>query len=324
MLISVAICTYQRYGDLAACLASLRQQSLSPDDREILVMDNSPDREHSQRMMAALGDLPGLRWFHVDRPGLSYARNRAIEHARTPLIAFIDDDVTVTPGWLAALVDGFAQFGDTAHSAGGPVRANWPTPPPSWMAADMLPFLSVVDRGGEARLLETEEWVPGANAAYRIDRLRAAGGFRERLGRFGGEEILLSNEDTETTDRMHLAGGRTAWLPQAAVAHRIDVSRLDRGWFRRRFAWQAVSDFMVHPSHHGATARENWAEAAEYIDYTGLPGIEALAIAQTRPDLCQWQMTAVYKLVLSLLAGVKPDTAAPMPAAPQGEENENG
>jgi GT2 family glycosyltransferase len=317
--ISVAVCTYERYASLKATLAALRVQTGPADQREILVLDNSPDRALSLRQQAELGAFPGLRWFHLDQPGVAHARNAATNEARGKLLAFVDDDVTPQPGWLAALLDGFSRFGDDAHSAGGPVRPDWSAPPPPWLAEGMLPFLSLVDRGPLARLLAHDEWIPAANAAFRLDRLQAAGGFCETLGRKGDDSNLLSNEDTELMNRLHRAGGHTAWLPSAAVLHRISAERLDQSWFRRRFAWQAISDFMVQPAHHRTHAAASWREAEAYLAHIGTPGFAALTAEQPRADLCHWQMSAIYHLLLGLLSGAPiEDRESPTAKQPHG------
>jgi glycosyltransferase involved in cell wall biosynthesis len=303
MLISVAICTYQRYKPLATTLVSLEQQAINPTEREILVIDNSPDPEASRRENDRHKAIQGLRWFHLDRPGVAHARNRAVAEAKADKLAFIDDDVTVTPGWLAAVLDGFERFGAAAHSVGGPVRPHWLAPRPDWLAEGMLPFLSLIDRGPTARLLSHDEWIPTANAAFRLDRLREVGGFCETLGRNGNAVTLLSNEDTELLGRLHAAGGHTAWSPGASVLHRIDASRLDQEWFRRRFAWQAISDFMVQPNHHVTHSASNWHEAAQYLEYLQGNAADALSMDHPKPDLCHWQMSAIYHLILGLLSG---------------------
>jgi len=303
MLISVAICTYQRYESLALTLESLENQAIPPIAREILVIDNSPDPQASQSEHDKHKTIPGLRWFHLGRPGVAHARNRAVAEAKADRLAFIDDDVTVSPGWLAAVLNAFERFGRNAHSVGGPVRPHWLAPRPEWLAEGMLPFLSLIDRGPTDRLLAHEEWIPTANAAFRVDRLKNIGGFCETLGRNGNAVTLLSNEDTELLGRLHAAGGQTAWSPGASVLHRIDPSRLDQAWFRRRFAWQAISDFMVQPDHHVAHSASSWHEAAQYLAHLAGNATDALSQDHTKPDLCHWQMSAIYHLILGMLSG---------------------
>ena len=56
--------------------------------------------------------------------------------------------------------------------------------------------------------------------------------------------------------RRVLAGGqRAVYQPGAIVEHRIRAERLTREWFRRRVAWQCVSDFIVDPAFAARRAR---------------------------------------------------------------------
>src|SRR5579864_5655662 len=151
MLISAVVCTYDRYARLGNCLGALERQTLAPEQREIIVVDNTPDRGESYRQQAAYSALPNLRWIHEPLAGLSHARNVAMWQARAPLIAFIDDDAVAYADWLAALVEAFGGFEDAVHIVGGPVRPAWSGPRPDWLADGLLGYLSLLDRGGEAR-----------------------------------------------------------------------------------------------------------------------------------------------------------------------------
>ena len=50
-----------------------------------------------------------MRYVCERRPGLDWARNRAIVEARGDIIAFTDDDVVVDPGWVRALAEVFSE-----------------------------------------------------------------------------------------------------------------------------------------------------------------------------------------------------------------------
>lgn len=228
MLISAIICTYDRYAGLGNCLGTLERQTLQREQYEIIVVDNTPERAESDRKAASYAGWRNLRWIHQPRPGLSNARNLAMWQARAPLLAFIDDDALASPDWLAALVDAFAGFGESVHIVGGPVRPAWSGARPQWLADGLLGYLSLLDRGSEARVLGDGEWVAGTNVAYRAERLRAAGGFAPALGRAGVGRVLLSNDETELEERIKAAGGGVGWAPAAAVEHRIDDERLQR------------------------------------------------------------------------------------------------
>lgn len=107
--VTVAICTRDRSEDLARCLDSLdraRQQ-----DFEILVVDNAPSSEATRELVRRRGRV---RYVREPRPGLDWARNRAIAEATGEVIAFTDDDVEVDPDWVRAIA---APFADEAVAA---------------------------------------------------------------------------------------------------------------------------------------------------------------------------------------------------------------
>ena len=65
----------------------------------------------------------GLDYLYVHAPArnISIARNAALDAAQAPLVAFIDDDETATPLWLAALLECHQQTSATIIF--GPVQA---------------------------------------------------------------------------------------------------------------------------------------------------------------------------------------------------------
>ncbi|NTW02977.1 MAG: glycosyltransferase family 2 protein [Oscillochloris sp.] len=100
---SVVVCSHKRLDSLQRCLESL--VALPDDGQELLVIDDSPA---DQRITAIVETFPCVRYIQSDRPGLSTARNLAMREARGAIVAFVDADAVVDPGWLRALLSGFA------------------------------------------------------------------------------------------------------------------------------------------------------------------------------------------------------------------------
>src|SRR5215467_8415610 len=200
--ITAAICTYDRYATLPKAVASLSRQSLADDQFEIIVVDNSPDPERSREISEDFSEIANLSWLVEKTPGLANARNVATEAARAPLIAFLDDDAIAGSSWLDKLLSAFSQFGEDAQIAGGRVDPIWAAPRPHWLGDKLLGYVSVVDWGGLTRIAAASEWVAGTNIALRVDALKSAGGFSQRLGRKQGEEALLSNDENEVIARL--------------------------------------------------------------------------------------------------------------------------
>ncbi len=170
--------------------------------------------------------------------------------ATSEIVAFIDDDAVAEPGWAAALLNAFETFPNAA-AIGGPVRPLWQSPRPAWLGDDMLGHLSIIDHGNRPRMLPSGQHLVGCNMAFRRKDLVEAGGFPRQLGRIGSELSLLSNGDRGVFERLR---GAIAYTPDAVVHHRIDAARLSQSWFRRRAAWQAVSDYLMDPQAAAAHA----------------------------------------------------------------------
>jgi GT2 family glycosyltransferase len=112
--LTVAICTKDRPDNLARCLNSLLPLQ-SPNAFEIVVIDNAPSDDRTQALVSG---VPSVRYVREPKPGLNFARNRALEEANTELLAFLDDDVVVDRQWLKGLMTAWAENPDAAACTG--------------------------------------------------------------------------------------------------------------------------------------------------------------------------------------------------------------
>jgi GT2 family glycosyltransferase len=103
--VTVAVCTRDRADDLAICLDALCR--LDYPAFEVLVVDNAPSDDATERLVRAR--YPNVRYVREPRPGLDWARNRAIVESRGEILAYTDDDVVVDAGWVSALAQIFAE-----------------------------------------------------------------------------------------------------------------------------------------------------------------------------------------------------------------------
>jgi GT2 family glycosyltransferase len=254
--ISVAICTHNRFDDLHNALEALVGQTLPADAFEVLIVDNSSDHAARDAFRATQRFPANARWHDSSPPGLSRARNVALEKAKAPIVAFLDDDATPCRGWIAALVETFVKHPNAAAVA-GPIEAQWPNKRPAWLPPRQEGALTVLDLGPENRILVANEYGYGANLAVRRDLALAVGAFDEQLGRNGGMS-LLSGEEVALQDRLRAAGHVVYYAADARVLHRMRPERLTRNWFRARMAWQAVSENLQH----GGVPWPDWSRSA--------------------------------------------------------------
>lgn len=104
-LITVAVCTRNRTEDLVVCLESLIKLDYPAID--LLVIDNAPSNDRSKKLVQT--KFPNVRYVLEPRPGLDWARNRAIIESQGEIIAYTDDDVVVDPHWVSALTNIFTE-----------------------------------------------------------------------------------------------------------------------------------------------------------------------------------------------------------------------
>ncbi len=307
----VAICTYDRYPLLRRALAgALRQQAPGLDWR-VVVVDNSPDQAQAAAERDRHAGTGRLDYRLEPRSGIANARNVALaaaQDAGAEILVFLDDDAVPREDWLARLVGAF----DAADIAavGGKVELEWSTPRPAWLHDLALPYLSLIDWGPERRALSAQEWLACANLAFRVAALAAIGGFDVLLGRSGPGATLVSNEESQVLQRLRQAGQRLLYEPTAVVSHLAHPDRLSQVWFRRRAAWQAVSDFLQDPAAATARLAGAWREIRHY---TGrLPwwrrGFASLERDVADPRLFMKQLHAIYLLTLKQLAGLPRET----------------
>lgn len=240
---TVAVCTRDRPDSLPRALRSLT--ALRYPRYEILVVDNAPRTDATAELIRT--SFPGtpIRYVRADRPGLSWARNRAIAEARGDVLAFTDDDVEADGYWLAELVAAFGAVDNVACTTGltPPIRLE--TRAEVWRE-QFAPFQK---RGFERQVFDMAEHRPdnpafpfagsiigsGNNMAFRTSVLRSLGGFDPALG--AGTKAL-AGEDFAAFFRVLTAGYRAVYTPSAIAWH---MHRQDYPALRKQLRGYGIS-----------------------------------------------------------------------------------
>jgi glycosyltransferase involved in cell wall biosynthesis len=228
----VAVCTNRPPHAVAGALDALSADAPSAP-RAVVTSGLSAEAVEAHRRAA-----PGWTVLAESRPGLSRARNRALAWTEgdDEVIAFVDDDALVHPGWHVALTRRWAEAPETVACIGGPIVPSYSVAPPTWLSDAILPALTVLDRGDTVRDLEGEEAVYGANISFRAGPLRRAGGFDPAWGHSGARTYF--GEEDEAQRALRRLGYTTRYVPDAKVDHVIPADRLTRRAFvERRYAF---------------------------------------------------------------------------------------
>ncbi len=203
-----------------------------PGVAEVVAVDDASD--------PPIGPVDGARVLRLrTNAGPAVARNVGLGAVATPLVAFVDGDVRLEPGWLDGLL---LHFADERVALVAPRVA---CAPGAGSVARYEQTNSPLDLGVEpGRIVPGGRlsYVPAAAIVVRTEALRQIGGFDRSL-RYG--------EDVDAVWRLVEAGWRCRYEPAAEVLHR------PRGTWRGLLAQRVAYGSSAAPlarKHPGAVA----------------------------------------------------------------------
>lgn len=208
-VVSIVVPTRNRGELIAETLRALLD--IANPQLEIVVADQSTDDATQRAVEAVAGDDRRVRYHRTATVGSSAGRNVGATVACAPIVAYVDDDCVVSPGWLDALLAEFA-----AHDVAA-------------VYGQLLPYEQEERTGTEVGFKDEQARqefagrVPpwyighGGNMAFRRADLLDVGGFDPLLSAGG---LLRSNEDGDISYRLLAAGRRVAYNPAMLAYHK--------------------------------------------------------------------------------------------------------
>jgi glycosyltransferase involved in cell wall biosynthesis len=219
-LVTVAVCTRDRTEDLRVCLDALVR--LDYPDLDMLVVDNAPSDDATKLLVE--DSYPRVRYVREPRPGLDWARNRAIAEARGEIVAYTDDDVVVDPGWVWALV---GAFGDSQVMAVTGLVVPYELETEAQVLFERNGFgrgfvrrywrIDVESGERSSRYLAAGRYGTGANMAFRRSVFEDVGYFDPALD---VGTVTNGGGDLEMFFRVLKGGHLLVYEPTAVVRHR--------------------------------------------------------------------------------------------------------
>ncbi len=230
--ISALICCYtmERWTDLVAAVDEVDRQAGGAAEilAEILVCVDHNDA----LLRRAADELPHASVFaNAHEPGLSGARNTAVERATGEVLVFLDDDAVPEPGWLSALIGAFDE--DDVAAVGGAATPAWSGPRPRWFPVEFDWVVGCSYLGLPTRRAPVRN-VMGCNMAFRREVFDAGLRFSPAIGRTGDD--TAGCEETELCIRLHQQWPQAmvVFEPHAVVRHRVPSQRSSWSYFARR------------------------------------------------------------------------------------------
>jgi GT2 family glycosyltransferase len=212
---SVVVATRDRPAALHETLAHLSGQIIEAPYEIVVVDDGS-----KSRLEPVVGPL--RRLIRLDGKGRSAARNAGAEAAQAEVLVFIDDDITVGPGFVEEHL--LAQKEWPGVLATGAIR---------------LPDGTALTPFGRFRRQLEQSGLPQGRGLTPLRNFCAAGNVSipravfKRLGGFDRE--IESGEDQDLALRHTACGGLVAYVPEATGLHRDEA--LDLARYCRRTEW---------------------------------------------------------------------------------------
>lgn len=229
MKATIQLCTYNRAHLLGRVLDACFEQTVSPAEYEVvLVNDGSTD--DTPRVIAAAQARATCPFTVVSRPngGLAKARNSGLARSTGERVILIDDDVLPLPDFVEEhLRSGARRPRDIVRGGAINVESFDDLPLPVW---------SLRNYSGNFF------WT--TNVSVPLATLRAAGGFNEDFAEYGWEDIDVGL-------RLRFAGVKAVFNPRALVYHykprprTADIEKMLRQ--ARAQARTAVQLAQLHP-----------------------------------------------------------------------------
>lgn len=238
--LSIIVCAYtqDRYAVLISGIDALLQQ-LSGADELIVVID------YNEALFADVavryGQVATVMRNSFER-GLSGARNAGIEAARNEVLAFVDDDAKVRPGWVEQLRRHYLD--PSVAGVGGHATPVWPTRRPAWMPSEYDWVVGCSHLGLPTSVAPVRNFI-GCNMSFRRDVFQQVGRFNTTVGRVGKRPVGC--EETELCIRIsqHDPSARLLFDPAVRVDHSVSDDRVRLKYFLSRCFGEGLSKYRV-------------------------------------------------------------------------------
>lgn len=230
-MISAIICTYNRERFLPKLFETIREQTLSRDQFEVILINNNSTDNTKQLSLRFRDENPNIRFTYAEETsqGLSYSRNRGIQESKGEYVTFLDDDAFLHKDFLKVTLD-FFEKNKNAFAIGGKILLAYDASEPKWYTHYLGPLLGYFNLGDEVKKFPRSNYPRGSNMSFRKEVFAKYGMFDVKLGRIG--RILSGGEEKELFSRIKGEYEKVWYVPQAVVYHSVPQERTTEEFIR--------------------------------------------------------------------------------------------
>ena len=207
--------------DLIACLEAIERTHPPELEREVLVLDNASDDGSAE---AVRRRFPDARMFALERrAGKAENDSTLLRESRGRYCLLLNEDSELREGAGLALVDALERDPRAAvagaqllTSGGEPTACAWRLPDARWALAAAIfqhDRYAVQSRGGDVREVG---WVQSSAMLVRREAAQAVGWL--------DPDFFVYSDETDFCRRLHDAGWRILFVPQARAVHHDQLS----------------------------------------------------------------------------------------------------
>jgi glycosyltransferase involved in cell wall biosynthesis len=191
--LSFVVPAYNEEAYLPACLESILAQTRELGDAVEVIVVNNASTDRTREVALA---IPGVRVVDEPQKGLTFARQAGFLASSGELIANVDSDGRLPPGWVAQVLDAFAQNPKLVCLSGPLVYYDLSRI--QRLGVTMFYWLAKTLYALNRYVLHKGSMVQGGNFILRRDALEKIGGFNTAIAFYG--------EDTDIARRIYPMG----------------------------------------------------------------------------------------------------------------------
>ena len=193
MRLTFVVPAYNEEAYLPACLESILKETAALEYApQIIVVNNAS----SDRTRDVAISYPGVTVVDEHRKGLTYARQAGFAASTGDLIANVDSDSRLTPGWVQNVLTTFAKNPGMV-SLSGPL-VYYDLTPRQRVLVYVFYMIGFATYISNRYILRVGSMVQGGNFVLSADALKKIGGFNTDISFYG--------EDTDIARRLHDVG----------------------------------------------------------------------------------------------------------------------